>query len=117
MMKISEYVSVYNREEKEASLLMSTTAPFVMAVALSFNSKRVDDIAHLLEDLANGRRIGYRIPGYSIFLVYKGNLMKEKLDQDFILKELAKMGLYFQQVIIPEKPGKYAKAADDYYNE
>lgn len=116
-MKISEFVSVHDREDGEAKLVMHTTAPFVIASLLSYNSRRTDKIEEVMSNIVNGRWVGYRVPGYSVFVMYRGNLQRRRLTDEQVQEELRAIAGYVKDVIIPGKPGKYARTADNFYED
>lgn len=92
---------------------MQTTRPFIVGEVYAWDQRNESAIEEFMSSLANGEQQGCRVPGYSMFLIYKGNLMNRDVNPEVVREQCERMAKWYMDTIISEKPGRWQRAKED----
>ena len=97
----------------ERMRVMQTCRPFMVFELLSWNTTNTKAIDSTITRLNEGDLVGRKIPGYTIFVVCRGNLMNHEVDQAKVEYTCERIGEWFKEHYISYKPSKYSRAKED----
>ena len=77
--------------------------------------EKQDEVNIALENIVQGRELGVKIPGYSIFILFSGTIMGQRPSSETKISILKEMADFFISYKIEPKPNRYVKYSDNYY--
>lgn len=103
MRKLPRFVLLQNREEEISGIVMETVSPYFMGRAYEIPKKETERVEEFMSGIVNGRELGAKVPGYTIFMIPYGTLDNERLDDEEALSVLRDMAEYYARDVISKK--------------
>lgn len=112
-MKLDKFYYMENRESGR-TMVLCTEGDGLVGVA--YFAKSEEENERMLSEIANGRSIGARVPGHSIFIMPANTISGRRMETSEAVATLREMALFFLKDRIPYNPGRYRNNRDGHAN-
>ena len=108
-MRVPRFVMLNNPDEQFSDVVMESTPPYLLGKVYFIEKKDTDKVEETLADIANGRRVAVKIPGYTAFVSVAGTLDGETLPDDEAREVLRDMADFYKGAMLTRKKGRYRR--------
>ena len=106
-MKLPKFCIIENKQELPMPFVLLTEKPFL--IGRIFATYDEDQLSKTLDDIANERIVGVRIPGYSVFVLANGCLAGEWTNERDAKPLLERMGEFYRTERIEPHKNRYKR--------